>query len=144
MAMHREHQPMTIAAQIGKVSSNLETATRAGEFATVVKLYSAARGDLRMAAQMARARSAGKIADLLEKAAVSAGGLANPNWEVLGDYGNTISGFLNALRSTSCFDAMLPSMQRLPPRTRVVSAGTGAVGYVVSEGSARPVTSMSL
>jgi hypothetical protein len=46
---------MSIAQQIGRVSSNFETATRVGEFVALARLVMLAKGDPLQAAEIARA-----------------------------------------------------------------------------------------
>jgi hypothetical protein len=47
--------------------------------------------------------------------------------------------FIESLRSASAFDAMLPSMQVVPLRGRVVSTTTAMVGDLVAEAAPKPV-----
>jgi HK97 family phage major capsid protein len=129
----------SIAERVRVVSSNIETATKVGEFCEYVRHWAGARGDPHEAAERARAAGALRVAEMY-KAAVTPMGTGG----ALSEYPSTIAAFLAALRSASCFDAMLPSMRRVPARTRLVSASTGATGFIVGEDQIKPLGVLSL
>ena len=109
---------MTIAQQIGRVSANLETAARAGEFATLAK-FILANGGFSNAAAALEVRGPkdnilpSKLADIIktgifreplqQKTAVGAGTLA-----AFSDYSVIAQGFVNSLLT------LRPSTRCLP------------------------------
>jgi HK97 family phage major capsid protein len=120
------------------VSSNIAVATKVGEFCEYVRHWAAARGDPVEASERARAAGALRVSEMYKSAVAPMG-----TGGALSEYPSTITAFLTALRSASCFDAMLPSMRRVPARTRVVSATTGASAFIVNEGSIKPLGSLA-
>jgi HK97 family phage major capsid protein len=62
----------------------------------------------------------------------------------LAEYGALVAAFLTALAQVSAFDAMLPSMKRVPSRVRVAIVSLGASAYVVGEGAPTGLTSLAL
>jgi hypothetical protein len=134
---------MSIAAQVAKVSSNIETATKVGEFCTVARLLMLTRGDKLQAAEMAEARRfSSRVADVLRKSAVAPASLTTAS--SLAEYTGTTAAFLDSLRSVGAFDAMLPDMKQVPPRSRVASTILNATAYVHGEAAAKPITSLQL
>ena len=135
---------------LGKVSANLETATRAGEFVALARILCASSGYVGDTVAMAKAqRISPRVVSVLEtgiyKSAVAAGGLAPGNWGAeLGDYGNMITAFVDSLKTFGAFDSMLPSMKRVPLRTRLAFVSIGATGAIVPGGHVSPITQLSL
>jgi Phage capsid family len=132
---------MSIAQQIGKVSANLENATRAGEFVALVKTLMAAGGDSMQALEMAQAARANERIITCLKTAVAAG--STTSLSALYDYRVAVGGFLGSIRN-GAFDALLPSMMQLPLRTRIVLTTTAITGSRVGELSAKPISRLSL
>ena len=132
---------MTLAQNVAKVSANLETATRLGEFTEYIRHWSGANGVPTEAAVQARAAGQLRVAEMLHKATT---GALTTSGNALSEYPSMIAAFLTALRSAAAFDAMLPEMRRTPARTRVVAATSGATGYIVNEGQIKPLGALSL
>ena len=97
------------------------------------------------AALLAEASGASERAQRVLKAAVAAGGMNSTDTGAIADLGIVSSGFLASLANVAAFDALLPSMIRIPldsPAARVST--TVPTGYVVGEGSAKPVTRFAI
>ena len=60
-----------------------------------------------------------------------------------GTYQLLVSGFINALSSVGVFDQMRGSMRQVPIGRTVGATSLAAVGYTVSEGSAKQVSKLS-
>jgi HK97 family phage major capsid protein len=134
-----------IMKHLAAVNAAIETATRSGEFIAIAKRFTAARGDMNEAIVSAEGERSPRVVQVL-KAAVSAGGLNAPSWgaELGSDYGTAVSAFLDSLRNVGAFDALLPSMRKVPLRTRVIITTVGATGAIVGEGSPKPISKLSL
>jgi hypothetical protein len=79
------------------------------------------------------------------KSTVIAGSLADPDYAgALVDYSSAVTGFVDSLRTTAAFDAMLSSMVRVPMRTRAAFTVLGATGAVVGETQYKPVSRLTL
>src|SRR3954452_14139681 len=132
---------MGVVPAIARVSNNIETATKLGEFCEFIRHWAGAQGVPHEAMQRARAVGATRVAEMFStKTAVS----PQATGSALTETPSLISAFLTALRSASAFDAMLGSMRRTPARTRVVAATSGATGFVVNESQLKPLGSLSL
>lgn len=132
----------SIAAQVGRVSADLETRTRAGEFAAVCRALMLAGGDPMQAKQLAEARRQPRVAEIFAKTVVAPISLTTAS--SLGEYVGTTAAFLESLRSVGAFDRMLVDMRQVPPRSRVSSTLLGATAYVHGEGAAKPISSLQL
>jgi HK97 family phage major capsid protein len=130
---------MSIVQQIATVSSNLESATRSREFVSAARYLLAARGDRIEAQQLA---AAGRSTDRV-KAAVAAGSISGSG-APLAEYRAVSGAFLESLKHSGAFDAMLPSMLQVPFRTRLAVVSSAPVGSTVAEGAAKPVSSIAL
>ena len=150
---------MTIAQRVAQVSSNIEVATRAGEFVVLVKHILASGGKISAAAAAAahssRENNLGpKLADImkmaggghdlsratLQKAAAGAGTLSS-----FSDYSVIAQGFVNSLANFSAFDGMLSAMTPLPVGTGTVGAvSVGASAFSVGEGSAKQISRLTI
>jgi hypothetical protein len=139
-----------------------EIKQRTTEFATLAKFVLANRGMSNAAAQAevsSRKDNLGpRLASIIkhgtaragvsreilsnQKSAVVAGGLtASP----LADYSNISAGFINSLVNASAFDTMLASMVPVPLGTGTVGAvPVGAQAYSLGEGSAKPISPLSI
>jgi len=136
----------TLLQKAAQVSENLESRTRAGEFLATQRLFLAAGGDLKQAALMAEAqRFSPRVVSVL-KTAVNAGSLDSGGaWgSSLGEYGATISAFLDSLRSVGAFDSVLTLMKRVPLRTRFTLVSGGGSGAVVPERHVSRLTSLTI
>ena len=134
----------SIARQVARVSSNIETATRAGEFAAIAKCLAASDGGNNAAAKFAEAkRMPRRVVEIL-KAGVTAGTLGGSAGDALADYGVLAQAWLDSLRTVSAFDAMLSSMTKIPLRTFVGISTLEVSGYVRGEGQAKTISQMQL
>jgi HK97 family phage major capsid protein len=134
--------PPSIAEQVRVVSSNIEVATKAGEFAVTARLLMLTRGDRAEAAEIAEQRRLSRVAEILRKSAVAPISLSTAS--DLGLYTGTTAAFLDSLKTVGAFDQMLPDMKVVPPRSRVAATTLNATGYVHGEGWAKPVSSLQL
>jgi HK97 family phage major capsid protein len=160
---------MTIAAQIGRLNSQIETNQKAKDFATLAKIIALSKGDhwvpqqllekldprtRILAGQQLKAIIGGgsdKIYTLSPrdieqtKAAVLAGGTASGDWsEQLANYQILASAFLESLRNFGAFDKLLPSMKRVPFRTRIGTNTSAVTGATVGQQSVKPISKLSL
>jgi hypothetical protein len=134
---------MSIAAQVAKVSLDLETRTKAGEFAAACRCLMLTKGSPLEAAEIAQARHfSSRVQEIFRKAAVQPASLTTAS--SLAEYTGTTAAFLESLRTYGAFDQMLPDMKVVPPRSRVASTTLNATGYVHGEGWAKPITSLQL
>jgi hypothetical protein len=130
---------MSIAQQVAKISSNLETATKAGEFGAIARLLMLAKGDPLRAAEIAEAQHLShRVAEVFRKTAVVPASLTTASDLVA--YTGTTAAFLESLKTVGAFDQMLPDMKQVPPRSRVASTTLNATGYIHAEGAPKPIT----
>jgi hypothetical protein len=140
---------MTIAQQIGERAGIIEAASRRGQFVQLCRfLMLGSRGaagaptlTCRHAAEIARAAGVrGPVLDILEKAAVSAGGFGS--WaSQFADYRLIGEAFAAALVNAGIFDRLLGEMVPIPVATATVGAvSVGSSSFVVGEASAKQIT----
>jgi hypothetical protein len=123
---------MSIAQQIGRVSSNFETATRVGEFVALARLVMLAKGDPLQAAEIAEGRRlSSRVAEVFRKSAVTPESITTDS--SLAEYTGTTAAFLESLRSVGAFDQMLLDMKQVPPRSRVASTTLNATAYSMAK-----------
>ena len=142
---------MTVAQKIGALERNFEMARQAGEFVSLVRILLEAKGDfLEARALTEKHRVSPRVKDIfasdsarliITKAATNP--LSQSATAQLADYRLLVSGFVNALASTGVFDGMLPSMKQVPISSLVGAVSTAALGFVVGEGSIKPVSRLS-
>jgi len=78
------------------------------------------------------------------KAAVTAGTTTDVSWaSSLTDYSGMAQGFVEALRSVSAFDTILPFARRMPLHSQF-GVFTAAIGSAVAQGAALPVRKLSI
>jgi hypothetical protein len=155
---------MTIAQQLGRLSAASEMSTKAREFANLARCIALGRGDRYEAQKIVhdnRVLLGPRVKSIVEsrhpvyqldpdmvarqKAAALAGGTAVGDWtEQLASYQVLAAAFLESLKNFGAFDAMLPSMRRVPFRTRVGSVTTGASGTTVPQASMKPISKLVL
>lgn len=128
---------MSLSA-LNRVAAGVETATRADEFITMAKLLVGCRWDLPMAARRA---PSGRIESVL-RSVVSTGSMATA--APLVEYNAMVSAFLGSLSQLSAFDTMLPSMRRVPLRTRTGVVSVAVTGASPGELETKPISSLSL
>ena len=151
-----------IAHQVGRVVAAEEIKQRTSEFAQLAKFVMANRGMSNAAAAAEASSRKGNLGPRLasiikhgtarfgvsreillnQKSAVVAGGLtASP----LADFSAISAGFVNSLVNASAFDTMVASMVPVPLGTGTVGAVTvGAQAYSLGEGSAKPISRLSI
>ena len=84
------------------------------------------------------------VAELLQKAAVSAGHTGDPDWAAANLAGIQAS-FVESLSRVSPFDRMLSDgMRKVPLRQRIVSMTSTPTGANPGEGAAKPISRMAL
>lgn len=136
---------MTILQRLGEINADIENARRAAEFANYVRLIVAARGDVMQAAKLAEAQRATARIGVVLKTAVAAGTTSTSDWAApLAEYDGLVQAFLESLRNVGAFDAMLPSMRRIPLRTRAVVTTVGISAATITEGHVTPISRLTL
>jgi HK97 family phage major capsid protein len=162
-AMDRMNRDQATAQFAALMNEALEQSNRdkvANEFAQLAKFIMASGGITKAAyaiekqgskagllgpklAAIVEAGGAGEIsreALLRQKAAATAGTLSS-----LADYSTITNGFVNSLVNASAFDGMLASMVPVPLMTGSVGAvSVGATAYSLGEGSAKPISKLSI
>ena len=133
---------MSIASQVGKITSDLETRTRAGEFSAICRVLMLAGGAPLEALAIAEKRFTERVVNVSRKTAVNPASLTTAS--SLAEYTGTTAAFLETLRSVGAFDRMLPDMRQVPPRSRVASTTMDATAYVHGEGAVKPISSLQL
>ena len=129
--------------KLGAVAANLETATRAGEFAVLCRGLMQARGDPLFAAGLVE-RTSPRVAEIL-KSAVTAGNLADATSAGnLAPYSAAVAGFIDSLRNAGAFDRLLPDMRRLPFRTTIMIVTSAATASITGESDVKPISRLSL
>jgi hypothetical protein len=131
----------SIATQLAERSENLARKEAKADFFKLMKLLLRHGGpyEAREHAKAERARE--RVQNILEKAAVTGGGL--DSWASIADYQNIQTAFQESLRTLSVFDAALSGgMVRVPLRSRGFSIQTGISGAVVGERGFKPVGSL--
>src|SRR5262245_23585444 len=104
----------SIAQQIGKVSANVEVATRKSEFLKIAGMLLRHKTPFNASKSAEAERVTERVGRVL-KTAVTAGTLTD--WGI--DYNNIVVAFSESLRSQSVFDAVLADgMVRAPLRSR--------------------------
>ena len=156
---------MTIAQQLGRISATAEMNTKAREFCNLAKLVAMSRGehvnmrhivrnDISNRARIALGPTVKSIVEGSfrvysmndqQKAAALAGGTASGDWtEQLAAYDTLAAAFLELLRNWGAFDAMLPSMRRVPFRTRIGASTTGITATTVAQQAPKPISRLTL
>ena len=158
---------MTLAARVAEVSRSAEISQRAKEFCRLAQIIARGRGQHGSVQSLAhdnRVILGPRVAKIVEshlavyelnpevaarqKAAVSAGGTSLSDFSTWGpalaEYDTLASAFLELLRNWGAFDAMLPSMRRVPFRTRVGVSTTAITGSVVGQGAPKPISRLTL
>jgi hypothetical protein len=139
---------MTIMQRIGQDVRRAEMTAKATHFADLCRRIMLSRGDIVEALSHASASSKNPAsADVLRilKAAVSAGSINLSTWgDEIAEYPGLVAAFLGSLANVSAFDTLLPSMRRVPLRSRAVVVTAGATGNIVDEGSPTPLSKLAL
>ena len=155
---------MTIAQQLGQINRTIEMSGKVREFITLARCVAMGRGNhgaVQTIAHANRVLCGPTVANIVEsnhhvyemqsdlvaqqKAAVAAGNTADTGWALpLGDYQTLASAFLESLRNFGAFDRMLPSMRRVPFRTRIGASTTGITGTTVSQQQIKPISKLTL
>jgi HK97 family phage major capsid protein len=149
---------MSLVQEVARVNASVETTKAATEFASLAKFILANKGigNALVALDAKGTRFSPKLGDIVKagslggisrenlktKAAQTASGLSG---SVFADYSVISQGFVSSLQSFSAFDGMLASCVPVPLGTGTVGAvSVGATGYSVSEGSAKPVSRLTI
>jgi hypothetical protein len=156
---------MKIAESIGALNERHEAMQRQADFVQLARLLLASNGNLHEATKLAKApRVSNRVREILsspvapeifgraidprsavytERAAVAA---LTADGSALTDYRVAADGFAGALANAGAFDRMLANgFLRVPMGTFTVGAITvGAAGFTISEGSAKPVSSLTI
>jgi hypothetical protein len=160
---------MTIAQQIGALNERHEQMERARDFYSLAGLLLRSDGKLHEASKLAAKapRVSRRVQEILSSPAAPAifsraidpRSAAAPNFTeraavsaltldgtAFADYKVAAAGFAGVLSSFGVFDRLLANgMLRLPMGVFTVGAITvGAVGYTISEGSAKPISSLTI
>jgi hypothetical protein len=155
---------MTIAQQLGRINAAAELSTKAREFVNLARVVAMSRGDhsaVRAIVHDNRFLCGPTVKGIVEssqhvyemqpdlvaqqKAAVAAGTTADTGWALpLADYQTLASAFLESLRNFGAFDRMLPSMRRVPFRTRIGASTTGSTGTTVPQQQIKPISKLTL
>jgi hypothetical protein len=120
---------------------DLDRGQRAADFTDLARIMLRTGCDLNQAELTAeRMRASPRVKSVI-KAAVGAGTTTN-----LGGEWNVVSaGFIDSLRSIGVFDALLPSMVRVPLQQRGLRVVlTGITAYSVAEGAPIPISDFNL
>jgi HK97 family phage prohead protease len=116
-------------------------------FAQVVKCLGMAKGNLMHAFELSKLhyKSDRRIQNIL-KAAVAAGTTTNSTWAapLVGEESRVFADFVEFLRPTTILGKFgangIPSLRKVPFRTRLLGQTSGGNGYWVGEGKAKPLT----
>ena len=122
---------------LGKINRDVETNTRAKEFANVARWLMVGKGNLGNAIHEAQAhRATEKILTGL-KVAVAAGSTGDANFAAPLAYQELADGFLVSLRNIGVFDAALPFAVDVPLNTQVAVTTTGVTAASIGEGQVK-------
>jgi hypothetical protein len=133
----------SIAQQIAERSEGLTQRAAKADFLKLSHMLLRYGDAFNAAARCEVERCTPRVANILRKAAVTGGTLAD--WSAISDYENIQQAFQESLRSESVFDAVLNGgMVRAPLRSRGFSVVTGITGGVVTERSVKPISSLVL
>jgi hypothetical protein len=143
---------MTVMQQVGDLNARYELTQRAAEFGSLAKTMLATRGKLfeaqgrmeRLGPRAARIIGSEGASVVITRAATAA--MSNANTSALSDYRSLAAAFLSSLASVGAFDRLLNGgMRRTPLAFATVGSVTATLtGGYVSQGSAKPVSNLSL
>jgi HK97 family phage major capsid protein len=132
---------MTIAAQLGRMSSRIETAARSREFAEYATALMRAKGNPVTALREAEANGAPQRVKATLKAAVA--GATSSGADELAPLRILAEGF-SATLANSAFDAVLADAHVAPLHVRFSVVTSDATAAVANEGAAKRMSSISL
>jgi HK97 family phage major capsid protein len=138
---------MTIAQQIGRMSTNVETNIRANEFLSVARALLATRTPGEAERFLQRIPASDRTKQVFEtRAAVAAGTVSDSTWGGAVSPFNLASDAFGETIRNSAFDRVLNdgSFLRVPPMTRVAVTTAGASGYVVGETAPKPASQLTM
>jgi hypothetical protein len=162
---------MTIAQMIGKANQNMEASQKVRDFHALARIVMLSKGHYGAPQQIlerlterdprSRILMGGQLKTIFEaghkvwtfgddvvarqKAAVAAGTTLDSGWALpLADYQVLASAFLESLRNFGCFDRLLPSMRKVPFRTRIGASTVGVTGATVPQASVKPISRLTL
>jgi hypothetical protein len=144
-----------LAERIGATAAANEVSGRARAFCNAARVIAVSKGvqataniicrEHHLSPSVAGVFAAESVHDIApdKKAAVAAG--TSSGWgSALSQYNLLADGFLESLRNFGAFDAMLPAMRRVPFRTKVGLSTSIITGSIVTEGTAKPISALSL
>jgi hypothetical protein len=158
---------VTVAQQIGQLNERFEQMERAKDFYSLAGLLVRSNGNLREAREVAaRSRVSARVRGIISSGAaveifqraIDPRSAASPNFtqkaavaaltldgSALADYKVVQAGFLSALANIGAYDRLLNTgMRKIPMSLATVGAFSSVTGYVVSEGSSKPVSSFTV
>jgi hypothetical protein len=134
---------VTIAQKIAQVNSNLETATRSGEFISYAKHLLRSKGGPAEALAYAENHHAAPRVQSVLKAAVAAGGTDTNDW------GSELATFSNAFAATlkgfGAYDTIwnAGAFTKIPMRTKIAVTTIAASGGYVGQAQPKPITKLA-
>ena len=130
---------MSIVERVAAINTNLDARTRSAEFVRAAQCL-AAGGTWTRGADIAKAIGCtDRVVDVMTKSAVTPGVMS----DALSTTG-LVAAFVDSLRNFGAFDAILPSIVRVPMKTKIALTTVGATGFVIGEGQAKRLSSLSL
>lgn len=132
---------MTVLQKLGQISANLETQTRAREFAQYAAALGLARGDPEAALRYAETRGLPSRVRAGLKAAVP--GATTTSASALASF-QLAQGFSATLANVSVFDAILADCVQVPLRSVFGVVVSDASAAAVAEGAAKPLARLSV
>jgi hypothetical protein len=155
---------MTIAQRIVQINAAAEISTKAREFCFLARAIALGRGQhgaVQTVVHHHRIMMGPRVKAIVDglhdvynftpdlvyrqKAAAAAGATDATTWgSQLAEYDTLASAFLASLKSFGAFDAMLPSMRRVPFRARIGCVTTGATGSTVGQAAPKPISRLTL
>jgi hypothetical protein len=153
-----------LARDLGRLNAAAEMSTKAREFVNLARCIALGRGQFGNMQEIVhdhRILMGPRVKNIVEthhqvyqfapdvvarqKAAIAAGTTQDTGWALpLAEYNTLASAFLESLRNFGAFDRMLPSMRRVPFRTRVGASTTGITGATVPQASVKQISKLTL
>jgi hypothetical protein len=131
---------------IASAKANLDQRSATGEFVALARIWMDAKGIPSQAKLMAQEEGYSRIANILKATDVGTIGgdlIGSPDsWGSHLGYAPLSDAFLSSLSNAGCFDAAVPFMRPVPIKTRVPVSAIAASSSIVSEGAAKPVSSL--
>jgi hypothetical protein len=134
---------------LGRLNQQIEMTRGAEDFLHVARIFAAARGRHGDAIALAKQSDApSRVLEILQRASpgqIGDGGTSPGGWGAdLAPFANVATAWLESLRQVSVFDAMLPSMRRVPLQQQLIVVTAGAIAGKVAETEFKPVSQLTL